>query len=462
MGNGDTVNPRRGSHAATPGDERPNIVFVLMDNLGYGEVGCYGGGALRGAPTPRIDGLASEGIRLTNFNVEAQCTPSRAAILTGRFAIRSGTYSVPISGGPEGLTRWEITIAELLAERGYTTAHFGKWHLGSEEGRLPTDQGFDEWYGIPRTSDECLWHGQPEYDPEEVEPEYIMEGRKGQRSRRVEVYDRESRTRIDTEITRRAIDFMARAVAAEKPFYCYVPFTIIHFPTLPHSDFAGSTGYGDFPDCLAEMDHHVGELLNALDTLGVAQKTIFVFTSDNGPDFQAEWLGSPGPWRGAYFTALEGSLRTPFILRWSGKVPAGMVSNEIVHEVDTFTTLIHAAGADTPPDRPIDGVDQMDFFLGQQDRSNREGFPAYVADRLQAVKWRNWKVHFYDPESSTGPEVMAALPTPRAFNLIRDPQERVNLAWTHAWVLRPAMKIVADMAASLAEHPPIPAGTPDA
>jgi arylsulfatase len=143
-------------------------------------------------------------------------------------------------------------------------------------------------------------------------------------------------------------------------------------------------------------------------------------------------------------------------------VPAGMVSNEIVHEVDTFTTLIHAAGADTPPDRPIDGVDQMDFFLGQQDRSNREGFPAYVADRLQAVKWRNWKVHFYDPESSTGPEVMAALPTPRAFNLIRDPQERVNLAWTHAWVLRPAMKIVADMAASLAEHPPIPAGTPDA
>jgi arylsulfatase len=139
----------------------PNIVFILMDNLGYGEVGVYGGGITRGAPTPRIDRLAAEGMRLTNFNVEAQCTPSRSAIMTGRFAIRSGTHSVPIGGGPEGLTQWEVTIAELLSGVGYATGHFGKWHLGSDDGRLPNDQGFDEWYGIPRTTDEAFWPLEP-------------------------------------------------------------------------------------------------------------------------------------------------------------------------------------------------------------------------------------------------------------------------------------------------------------
>ena len=140
---------------------KPNVVFILMDNLGYGEVGAYGGGMTRGAPTPRIDQLAAEGTRLTNFNVEAQCTPSRSALLTGRFSIRSGTHSIPIGGGLEGLTQWEVTIAETLSAAGYSTGAFGKWHVGSEQGRLPTDQGFDEWYGIPRTTDEAFWSSAP-------------------------------------------------------------------------------------------------------------------------------------------------------------------------------------------------------------------------------------------------------------------------------------------------------------
>src|SRR5438552_4362397 len=141
--------------------KKPNIVLMLMDNLGYGEPGCYGGGILRGAPTPCIDKLAAEGTRLLNFNVEAQCTPSRSALITGRFPIRSGTHSVPIGGGLEGLTQWEMTLPKLLSGVGYSTGHFGKWHLGSEDGRLPNDQGFDEWYGIPRTTDEAFWPSQP-------------------------------------------------------------------------------------------------------------------------------------------------------------------------------------------------------------------------------------------------------------------------------------------------------------
>jgi arylsulfatase len=155
--------------------DKPNIVFILMDNLGYGEVGVYGGGVLRGAPTPRIDKLASEGTRLTNFNVEAQRTPSRSALMTGRFAIRSGTHSVPLPGTLDGFTQWEMTLAEILSGVGYATAHFGKWHLGSAPGRLPNDQGFDEWYGIPRTTDEAMYPSQPGAHAAHVAFMHVME-----------------------------------------------------------------------------------------------------------------------------------------------------------------------------------------------------------------------------------------------------------------------------------------------
>jgi arylsulfatase A-like enzyme len=149
--------PIAGSPALAQQAKKPNIVIMLMDNLGYGELGVYGGGILRGAATPRIDALAGEGMRLLNFNVEAQCTPSRSALMTGRFAIRSGTYEVPIGGVPDGLTQWEVTIAQLLSGQGYATGMWGKWHLGSAEARLPKNRGFDEWYGIPRTYDEAMW-----------------------------------------------------------------------------------------------------------------------------------------------------------------------------------------------------------------------------------------------------------------------------------------------------------------
>ena len=195
--------------------------------------------------------------------------------------------------------------------------------------------------------------------------------------------------RIDAECTRRAIEFMKRSVASGKPFYAYVPYTLVHFPTLPNPKFIGKTGFGDFPDALAEMDAHVGEILDAIDDLHIHDNTIVVFTSDNGPEATWPWQGASGPWRGYYFTHMEGSLRAPFIIRWPGRIPAGRVSNEIVHEVDTFTTFATIAGSKIPSDRPIDAVDQTDFLSGKSEKSNREGFPVFVADRLEAVKWRN-------------------------------------------------------------------------
>lgn len=450
-----------GAQSSSQGDQKPNIVFVLMDNLGYGEVGAYGGGITRGAPTPRIDKLATEGLRLTNYNVEAQCTPSRSAVLTGRFSIRSGTHSVPIGEGVEGLTQWEVTIAELLSDAGYATAAFGKWHLGSSQGRYPNDQGFDEWYGIPRTTDEAFWPSEPAAKAAGVTFTRIMEGRKGEVSREGVVYDLAQRRLIDEEITRRTIDFMKRSTAAGKPFYAYVPYTLVHFPTLPNPKFAGKTGYGDFPDALAEMDANVGELLDAVDELNIRESTIFVFTSDNGPEASWPWQGSSGPWRGYYFTHMEGSLRVPFIIRWPGQISPGRVSNEIVHEVDSFATFAKFAGASIPEDRAIDGVDQTAFFLGKREQSSREGFPVFVADRLEAVKWRNWKIAFYDEQRDWW-SVPEKLGTPKAFDLITDPKEEYPAtALRNTWNARPIMKIVSEFEASLAQYPVIGPGTPD-
>ena len=440
---------------------KPNFVFILMDNLGYGEVGVYGGGVTRGAPTPRIDKLASEGLRLTNFNVEAQCTPSRSCFMTGRFSIRSGTHSIPIGGGLEGLTQWEVTIAETLSDAGYATGAFGKWHLGGEQGRLPNDQGFDEWYGIARTTDEAFWPSDPAAKSVGVPFTHVMEGRKGEKSREGDVYDLDKRRLIDSEISERTIEFMKRSVAPGKPFYAYVPFTLVHFPTLPNPRFTGKTGFGDFPDSLTEMDAHVGEILDAIDELKIGDNTIVVFTSDNGPEATWPWQGTSGPWRGYYFTHMEGSLRVPFIIRWPEKIPAGRVSNEIVHEVDTYTTLAKIAGATVPQDRPVDGVDQTDFFLGKSEKSAREGFPVFVADRLEAVKWRNWKIAFYDEQRDwwTPP---AKLGIPKAFDLITDPKEEYpETGLRHSWNAGPAMKIVVDTEQSLRKYPPIVPGTAD-
>jgi arylsulfatase len=249
--------------------DRPNVVFILMDNLGYGEVGCNGGGLVRGAPTPHIDRLARQGMKLLNFNVEPQCTPSRSALMTGRFALRSGTHSVDLTGGPYGLVQWEMTLAKLLAGQGYATGHFGKWHLGNVPGRLPTDQGFDEWYGIPDTTYESLWPSTPGFDPKIAHVAHIMEGRKGEASREVAVYDLTTRPEIDMEITNRTIDFIKRSAAAKKPFYAYVPYTLVHYPTIPSAQFKGKTGHGDWADCLAQMDHNVGRLLDTIDELGL-------------------------------------------------------------------------------------------------------------------------------------------------------------------------------------------------
>ncbi|KQP14504.1 arylsulfatase [Pseudorhodoferax sp. Leaf265] len=437
----------------------PNIVLILADNLGWGELGCYGGGALRGAPTPRIDALARQGLLLQNFNVESDCVPTRSALMTGRHPIRTGSLQSVPPGLPQGLTRWEITLAQLLSQQGYATAHYGKWHLGDVEGRYPSDRGFDTWYGIPRTTDESQFTSSIGYDPSVADLPYIMQGQAGAPTEQVRLYDLDARRGIDAELVQRACTFMQRNVAAKRPFFLYFPMVHLHFPTLPHAEFAGRTGHGDFADAMAEMDHRVGQIVDEVERLGIANDTLFVFCSDNGPEFRQPYRGTAGPWRGTYHTAMEGSLRVPFIARWPGRIAAGRVSNEIVHVTDLFTTLAKVGGAEVPADRPIDGVDQRDFLFGAQEKSAREGFIFYIKQEMRALKWRDWKLHFYwEPEVNEG---KGKLESPYLFNLTRDPKEESDVLVFNTWVMGPMLRMVKAFNDSAEQHPHTKPGARD-
>lgn len=438
--------------------EKPNVVIMMVDNLGWGELGVYGGGELRGAETPRLDALAQEGMRLLNFNVEPQCTPSRSALMTGRRPIRSGTTKV-VWGVPYGMTNWEITMAELFSDAGYATGMFGKWHLGDMPGRFPTDQGFDEWYGVANTTDESEYSSQFQFDASVSGQPMIQEARRGEAPKDVKPYDVAARREIDSDLTSLAIDFMERQVAAQKPFFAFVPFTQPHLPTLPHPEFDGVTGNGHYADVLAEIDYRSGQVLDAIRDLGIEEDTLVIWLSDNGPEFFAPWHGTAGPWRGAYFTAWEGSLRVPFLARWPGRIEAGTTSNEIVHLVDLLPTLARVAGYDVPTDRIIDGVDQSDFFLGKQDRSNREGFIIYNNDDVYGYKWRNWKVHLVELENMNSEP--RPLNVPRIYNLITDPKEEYQVQEQSTWVLPVIFSKIVEFQATLVAEPPIPLGTLD-
>ncbi|ETS88172.1 hypothetical protein PFICI_02000 [Pestalotiopsis fici W106-1] len=434
---------------------RPNIVLALADNLGWGELGCYGGGALRGAATPRIDKLATEGLLLHNFNVESDCVPTRSALMTGRHPIRTGCRQSVPAGFPQGLTRWEKTLAECLKDNDYATAHHGKWHLGDIPGRYPSDRGFDEWYGIPRTTDETQFTSALGYDPEVAELPYIMKGVAGGESENVCVYDLKQRRLIDETLVEKSKDWLSRQVQDAKPFFLYHPLVHLHFPTLPHEDFRGTTRQGDFADSMAEMDYRVGQLLDHVEALGIADNNVFIFASDNGPEFREPYRGTAGPWSGTYHTAMEGSLRVPFIIRWPGKVPANVTSNGMVHVTDLFTTILSITKSSLPSDRPIDGIDQSEFFQNPSEQeSKRTGFLFYIREELRAIKWKDWKLHLvWEPKVN---QSSGRLESPYLFNIVRDPKEETNILPYNTWVKQPMTKLKTDFLRSLKNDPAPP------
>jgi len=447
---------------AAGSDSKPNVVLVLMDNFGYGEIGVYGGGVLRGAATPNIDSIAAEGLQLTNFNVEAECTPSRSALMTGRYGIRTRQRpDGPPRGVWYGITKWEITLAEMLSDTGYATALFGKWHLGDTEGRFPTDQGFDEWIGLPRSSDRAFWPDSNSFTPgshPDAVFTHVMSAKKGESPKELAVFGRDKRKIIDREITDQAIDFIRRKSKGDQPFFTFLAYTQTHEPVDPHPDYYGKTGNGSFADVLAQTDDYVGEVLDTIDELGLKENTIFIFTSDNGREGVPRSFGFTGPWREGMFSPYEGSLRVPFLMQWPGKIPAGQVSNDIVHQIDLFPTISSIVGAELPKDRVIDGADQSDFFMGKSDKSARESMVIYIGNVLFGVKWQNWKLLLREIDKSNGAYAIRELAYPSVYNLIVDPKEEVpELNYLNdTWVDFPLYQVLEDHEASIADDPGAP------
>jgi arylsulfatase A-like enzyme len=442
--------------------KKPNILFFHVDNLGMGELGCYGGGILRGADTKRTDKFATEGVKLTHYVVEPQCTPTRSALMTGRYPIRSGNHTIALGGNAGGIVRWEKTIAEILSEAGYVSSCLGKWHIGAEDGRWPTDHGFDEWYGPLRTYDECMWLEDPHYVPERDGYSYMHEGRKGEGVKPIlsQQLTMEMKKTCDLEYQKRGLDFMERSVSAGKPFFLYFNHSLLHFPMIPRDEFAGKSTNGDWGDCLLMLDHDFGVLLDKLDDLGVADNTIVVYCGDNGAEDHLVGRGTGGFFDGSYFSSAEGGIRTPFLIRWPGRIKPGTESNEMVHVTDMFTTLLRFVGCEAPRDRLIDGVDQGPFFLGKQEHSNRDHCMVWLKDELHAVKWKDFKInfkrqqHFHDPELPLG--------FARITHLMEDPKEReaVSQRYVRWWVMQHAQRVIREFEDSTKKEQLIPPGSP--
>ena len=480
--------PPRPAVDTTPiaADKKPNVVFILADNVGYGDLGSYGGGELRGAPTPRLDQLAQQGMRLTQFLVEPACTPSRAALMTGQYSIRNGLSLIIVAGSPSTLSAHAFTMGDMFHQLGYGTAIFGKWHLGGEPQSLPTSHGFDEFYGIPPdiswdsatyVSTIQLTHSIPA-PPEMLlaKGPQIVEAKLGGPLRTVKPFTPEVRAEIDYELVDKSIDFMKRQKAAGKPFFLYLPFSMGHAPNLPAKAFAGKSRIGNYGDKVMEGDFHVGQILDALKELGVEDNTIVVFASDNGPSGEAvrEFgnegtpdMGNSGPFRGELGEVTEGAIRTCAIIRWPGYIKPGTTSYAMFSIMDFLPTFGRIVGGKMPTDRPIDGIDQTDVLLGKSEMGHRESLLSFIGPDLVAARWKQWRVYFTDvhptgegaqrePGMFSASAPMAGYP--KLYNIEMNPHEDLNVGGLFTWATAPLLKAVEEYKETLKKYPNPPAG----
>ncbi len=394
----------------------PNIILLFTDDLGYGDLGCFGSKQIR---TPNLDRMAAEGVKLTSFYAAPVCTPSRAQLLTGRYPIRSGLTRVLFPKSLGGIETQEVTLAEVLRSRGYATACVGKWHLGHLAPFLPTRHGFDHYFGIPYSND--------------MVPTPLM---------RNETVIEEP-AKLDT-LTQRYTDDALKFIrdSRDRPFFLYLPYTMPHTPLAASDRFRGKSPRGLYGDVVEEIDWSVGEILSSLAGLGIDNDTLVVFTSDNGP-----WLirkengGSAGILRNGKGTTYEGGVREPFIARWPGRIPKGRVCDEPAISMDLYTTFIQIARAKLPKGHPIDGWNILRLLDGKReydystiyhadgstsdDTIERRWPTRYIyyfnAEILEAVRWGRWKLHL--PKTASGKVRPIEL-----YNLDLDPGESNNVA----------------------------------
>jgi len=481
--------------------KKPNILLILADDVGWFDVGAYHLGIM-GAATTNIDRIAHAGVMLTDSYAQASCTAGRAAFITGQIPMRTGLTTVGMPGAPQGLQPEDPTLADLLKPHGYMTAQIGKNHLGDRNPFLPTVHGFDEFYGN-------LYHLNAEEEPEQADyprdepafkeffkPRGVLEcratetddptedarfGRVGKQT----IKDSGPLTRkrmetIENDLLARSLDFMERANAAAKPFFLWHNTTRMHVWTRLSDRWRDKTKFGVYADGMQELDWVVGELLNKLDQLGIAESTIVVFATDNGAEKFTWPDGGTSPFRGEKGLGWEGGFRAPFLICWPGTIPARRVLNGIFSLEDVLPTVMAAAGVADIKEQllkgyqagakhfhvHLDGYNQLPYLTGQREESLRNEFFYYGEHELYALRYRNWKIHFQVKDNWFAGQ--AVTPTvPRPVNLRVDPFEQHMdapyyplYAGEKLWTVMPAGYILKQHLETFKEFPPrqAPAG----
>lgn len=402
---------------------RPNFVIFLADDLGFGDLGCYGNTAFA---TPRLDRMASEGVRLTEFYAMPTCTPARASLLTGRYPIRSGLVRVLIPREHFGVPKTEITLGDALQTAGYRTACIGKWHQGDLPQYRPNLHGFDFYYGLPYSNDMTVAFGMPAlrlYRNNEVVESPV------------------DQATLTKRYTAEAVRFITENRA--RPFLLYVAYSMPHVPLSASDAFRGKSHFGPYGDAVEGIDWSIGELLDCLKKNGIEEDTLAVFSSDNGPKLNTKHPGgSAGMLRGGKSTSWEGGVRVPAIARWPKKVPAGVERQGISCLMDLFATCVDLSGAQLPDARPIDGRNLIPF-LQDSNVPVHSGFFYYFGMHLCAVRFGPWKLHMmkreYDRNRKPGPLIKCE--QPELYHLEEDAGERHDAASRNQEVVRELEKV---------------------
>lgn len=397
--------------------DRPNVVLIFMDDMGYGDLSCTGSSLIK---TPRMDAVADQGMTFSQMYASAPtCTPSRTALLTGRYAQRVGLPRVIFPTDPEGLSSWEVTVADLLGEAGYACAAYGKWHLGAQAKHNPVNHGFDHFVGLPYSND--------------MDPVALQVGADV-------VEENVDQTTLTRRYTDEAIDFIDRH--ADEPFFVYLPHTMPHIPLHVEEEFRGTSAAGTYGDVIECIDHHVGRLMDHLDERSLTDNTLVIITSDNGPWFE----GSTGGLRGRKIDTYEGGIRMPFIARWPGRIEPGSTCTTPACLVDLMPTLVGLAGQQVPDDRPLDGVDIAPLLLGGDLPERTLYFFSHW--HLNAIRHGRWKLHVDRFPTKDLREL------PQLFDLEADPGECYNLAALYPDVLDQMTQRLETFAAEIEEQRP--------
>jgi len=466
-----------GVHATT---DKPNVLVIWGDDIGVHNISAYNHGIM-GYQTPNIDRIANEGALFTDAYAQQSCTAGRSSFILGQHPFRTGLLTIGMPGSQHGIPDWSPTIGDLLKEHGYMTGQFGKNHLGDQDKHLPTNHGFDEFFGN-------LYHLNAEEEPETYHYPKDSEFRKKFGPRgvikatadgRIEDTGPMTRKRMETadeEFLAAGLDFIDRAHKANKPFFVWMNTTRMHVWTRLKKEAQGRTGIGLYPDGMAEHDDHVGKLLAKLDELGIADNTIVVYSTDNGAETVSWPDGGITPFTGEKGTTYEGGFRVPLVVRWPGVLKPGTKNNDIISQEDWMPTLLAAVGEPDIVEKlkqghtangkqwkvHLDGYNFLPRFKGETDKGPREQIFYFDADsNLNAVRWNDWKVHFAVLEGSIADAVRVQTNWPKVVHLKADPYEHameesdMYLRWMadNMWLFVPVAGQIQEFVASLEGYP---------